>query len=208
MSQVLRRDIVANRTLSHFAWAYGFGARLVVGPSAATERAGEPLARQQNTLADLFEAYVAALHLSEGLGRVEQWLERLLSSAVMPTLEADATELVLRGIRTADRATMHAKRDHKEAFGNVSGALVLLAGGGSSLKTPPRSAVHTSKSKCESCQSDSVLGLHTWDEVAYGRSGWHSIWSFDGGKLGCGRGPKQQDARWDAVANYVRNSPR
>ncbi|MCJ1374945.1 hypothetical protein MMC20_006178 [Loxospora ochrophaea] len=74
----LRESLVKNETLSQFAMAYGFDERAHLPKGVIAN--GPNLKIWQKTLADIFEAYVAAVVLSDpanGVATAEKWLGEL-----------------------------------------------------------------------------------------------------------------------------------
>jgi len=94
----LRESLVKNETLALHSQAYGFGDRIVHGGSEDKSKIWSKI------LADVFEAYVAAIILSDpaaGFRKAEMWLTelwvpKLLSGARKPIVHADAKQEIAR----------------------------------------------------------------------------------------------------------------
>ena len=94
----LRESLVKNETLASYSQAYGFGDRIVHGGSEDKSKIWTKI------LADVFEAYVAAIILSNpaaGFQKAEMWLTelwapKLLSGARKPIVHADAKQEIAR----------------------------------------------------------------------------------------------------------------
>ena len=94
----LRESLVKNETLALYSQAYGFGDRIVHGGSEDKSKIWTKI------LADVFEAYVAVIILSDpaaGFQKAEMWLTelwapKLLSGAQKPIVHAGAKQEIAR----------------------------------------------------------------------------------------------------------------
>jgi len=79
----IRERLVKNVTLAHYSRQYGFDKRLVLPPQSDKQPAKE--SEMTKILGDVFEAYVAAIVLSdqaEGVRKVSEWLKDLWSMTI------------------------------------------------------------------------------------------------------------------------------
>ena len=98
--QTLSSRLVRNNTLGYLGWAYGFHHHLRTGGQWAGDGR---LEEQQDTLADMFEAYVGALTLEYGDQKTEQWLRRVYTVEVFPNLDQERKQLRENDVSASDR---------------------------------------------------------------------------------------------------------
>lgn len=84
--------LVRNDTLAYFGWAYGLHEHVRTDSTSGSLNAS--ISRKQDTLADLFEAYIGALSIDRGIQETTAWLERVFSPAVLISLERDALNTI------------------------------------------------------------------------------------------------------------------
>ena len=115
----LRQLLVNNETLSGFSLAYGFDTRAHLPKDIQSSRNHVPRKIWTKTMGDIFEAYVAAVILSDphdGFSKVETWMTELwgplLSDRPEETLNMNAK--VQLGVKLMGKGVKLTYRDEKE----------------------------------------------------------------------------------------------
>ncbi|GAA5841714.1 hypothetical protein JCM5353_000951 [Sporobolomyces roseus] len=186
----LRARLVDNRTLGIVGWAAGLAPYVRFGkgsPFAGDQGRNCP----QGIVAEVLEAYIGALAEDETCREaLTEWFEKVFGpdSRVFPSLTKEAMEKESKMADVIHRKTLG--RQHLEPISSTSTS-------------------SSARFECECTDRPNSAKLFVYDDQDHSAnlqkdgSHWHTVLTYEGRKLGCGRGGKRLDARQEAWATAL-----